>query len=513
MVFSRLYWLYYSPLVLSCQAPVLVAVFVFLCTFLCASRYRGIPPDTCRSGLSAVSLWTAQPLARICEQPRQLQCFCRFYGSSCRGDRTTCMAVDSAPLWLPEEALFTCLLFAIQINLRCTRIWILPLLPDKTVWTTMDSAGSDPLRAALVQQGALLGQHATQLNTTAHEMDALNARVAELLTRVDDLQREAANRGPALLAGIPLEPEPHANNPPVYDGDPNSCQDFLSQCSLVFSLQPRRYSTEEAKVAFVLTLLSGRAREWGIAVWRSRAPCCATFVDFCQEMMKLFDRSAQGDETAAQLSRCSVTDYAIQSQTLAAACGWIEGALPAHFLEGLDEAIADELAVVDLPRELDNLINLALRVEGRLNRRRQGRQPTAPWRHLEASSSDAASHLPAEVEPMQLGRLRLTPQQRQERLALGLCLYCGKAGHFVLQCPLKVKAHQWSGESWWVPLPVQTLQLHALSCPFDSPSREVRTLVTPFWIQGLRGISWILPLLWDGTSRPFPWPRLLRRGH
>ncbi len=76
----------------------------------------------------------------------------------------------------------------------------------------MDSAGSDPLRAALVQQGALLGQHATQLNTTAHEMDALNARVAELLTRIDDLQREAANRGPALRAGIPLDPEPHANN-------------------------------------------------------------------------------------------------------------------------------------------------------------------------------------------------------------------------------------------------------------------------------------------------------------
>ncbi len=180
----------------------------------------------------------------------------------------------------------------------------------------MDSAGSDPLRAALVQQGALLGQHATQLNTTAHEMDALNARVAELLTRVDDLQRDAANRGPALRAGIPLEPEPHANNPPAYDGDPNSCQAFLSQCSLVFSLQPRRYSTEEAKVAFILTLLSGRAREWGIAVWRSRAPCCATFVDFCQEMTKLFDRSAQGDEAAAQLSRlsqrkCSVTDYAI----------------------------------------------------------------------------------------------------------------------------------------------------------------------------------------------------------
>ncbi len=283
----------------------------------------------------------------------------------------------------------------------------------------MDSAGSDPLRSALVLQGVLLGQHATQLNTTAHEVDALNARVAELLTRVDDLQREAANWGPVLPACIPLEPKTHANNPPVYDGDSNSCQAFLSQCSLVFSLQPRRYATEEAKVAYVLTLLTGRVREWGIAVWRSRAPCCATFVDFRQEMAKLFDRSAQGDEAAAQLSRlsqkkCSVTDYAIQQ----AAAGWNEGALCVRFLEGLDYAIADELAAMDLPRELENLINLTLRVEGRLNRRRQS---NTPWRHLE-SSSDTTSSQPADFEPMQLGGLWLTAQQRQERLTQGLCL-------------------------------------------------------------------------------------------
>ncbi len=106
---------------------------VFLC-FSAPPSVRpdtvGFHPDTCRSGLSADSLWMAQPLARICEQPRQLHCFCRCYGSSRRGDRTICVAEDSALLWLPVEALFTCLLFAVQINLRCTRIWILPLLPD-----------------------------------------------------------------------------------------------------------------------------------------------------------------------------------------------------------------------------------------------------------------------------------------------------------------------------------------------------------------------------------------------
>ncbi|KAL0162277.1 hypothetical protein M9458_041673, partial [Cirrhinus mrigala] len=173
----------------------------------------------------------------------------------------------------------------------------------------------------------------------------------------------------------------------VYNGDPNACQAFLSQYSLVFSLQPRRYATEEAK------------------------------------------------------RRSSVTEYAIQFQTLAAVCGWNEGALRTRFLEGLDHAIADELAALDIPRKLDNVINLALRVEGRLNHRRLRRQPTAPWRHLEAPPLDATNSASAEAEPMQLGRLRLMPQQKQERLIQGLCFYCGKTGHFILQCPLQAKAH------------------------------------------------------------------------
>ncbi len=83
---------------LSCQAPVLVAVFVFSAPPSVRPDTAGFHSDTCRSGLSADSLWRAQPLAQICEQPRQLHCFCRCYGSSRRGDRTICVAEDSAPL-------------------------------------------------------------------------------------------------------------------------------------------------------------------------------------------------------------------------------------------------------------------------------------------------------------------------------------------------------------------------------------------------------------------------------
>ncbi|KAL0161467.1 hypothetical protein M9458_045192, partial [Cirrhinus mrigala] len=46
---------------------------------------------------------------------------------------------------------------------------------------TSDSAGSDHLRAALHQQGVLLGSQAAQLNAARREVEGLNAQVADLM--------------------------------------------------------------------------------------------------------------------------------------------------------------------------------------------------------------------------------------------------------------------------------------------------------------------------------------------
>lgn len=313
----------------------------------------------------------------------------------------------------------------------------------------MDTAGADPVRTAVTQQGVLLGQHEARLTNTTREVEFLANQVAELTTRIQELQREAAQGG--AVHQLPRhEPEPRCNNPPPYDGDPNSCRAFLSQCSVVFALQPRTYAHEESKVAFVLTLLTGKARDWGTSVWETQAPCCASFKAFRQEMERLFDRSARGQEAADQLARLrqagrSVTDYAIHFKTLAATCDWNEEACRAMFRAGLEDDIQDELATQDLPCDFDDLINMALRIEGRLRRRRQRLAVRPSWRTEESSPvspTDSLNVSSTEPEPMQVGRLRLTPQQKQQRLALGLCLYCGKSGHFAAGCPLKVKARQ-----------------------------------------------------------------------
>lgn len=198
----------------------------------------------------------------------------------------------------------------------------------------MDTAGPDPVRAAVAQQGVLLGQHETRLSNTSREVEVLSNQVAELTNRLQELQYETTRQG------FRHEPEPRCNNPPPYDGDPNSCRAFLAQCSVVFALQPRMYDAEETKVAFVLTLLTGKAREWGISVWETRDPCCASFDDLRLEMMRLFDRSARGQEAADQLARLhqsgrSVTEYAILFKTLAASCDWNEGHVDPFFVQAL----------------------------------------------------------------------------------------------------------------------------------------------------------------------------------
>ncbi len=166
-------------------------------------------------------------------------------------------------------------------------------------------------------------------------------------------------------------------------------------------------------------------------------------------MTKLFDRSVRGHEAAPKLARlhqggCSVTDYAIQFKTLTASCDWNEGALRAMFQEGLNFEIQDEIATHELPLDLEGFINLPTRVESRL---RLHQRRLAPLLVLGAGGGPAFQGPPTtsitlpDPGPMQLGRLRLSAQERQQRLVQGLCLYCGKQGHFALSCPLKAKAH------------------------------------------------------------------------
>ena len=153
-------------------------------------------------------------------------------------------------------------------------------------------------------------------------------------------------------------------------------------------------------------------------------------------------------------------DYAICFCTLATDSGWNATALYDVFLTGLSDQIQDLLVPLDLPSDLDSLITLAIRTDNRLQERQRSRNLAASsaGRHggrtavpppSRLSSSRFPSPVPRrkvssekEEEPMQLGRAKLSSEERCRRLQEGRCFYCGKQGHLLAACPAKEQARQ-----------------------------------------------------------------------
>ncbi|KAG1962190.1 retrotransposable element [Pimephales promelas] len=304
----------------------------------------------------------------------------------------------------------------------------------------MDPASPDHLQSAVEIQGAMLGRHEEELSAARHAVETLAAQVSDLSRQVHQLRLD-----PPTFSGASEVSEPRVNNPPFYAGEPTECRPFLTQCDVVFSLQPNTYSRNRARIAYVISLLTGRAREWGTAVWEAEAECTNQYQDFKDEMIRVLDRSVFGEEASRVLSSLSqgnrsITDYSIEFRTLAASCDWNEPALLARFLEGLRAEVKDEILSREIPSRVDSLIELAIRIERRFDLRRRVRGGEFAASYAPPSTPSPSPSASSSSEPMQLGGIRISAKERERRIVNRLCLYCGSCTTFSVHL-------RWSGSS------------------------------------------------------------------
>ncbi len=318
------------------------------------------------------------------------------------------------------------------------------------IWTQLETRRS---ATPIAQQGILLGRQQDEIQASHQALTRLSQQLTVITQRLDQIQVgpsvDPAVAAPAFEEASPLRrSEPRLNPPAPYSGEPTSCRSFLSQCSLTFSLQPSCFPTEECKVAFVIMHLAGSAREWGTAMWDNKHECCSSYSNFSQELRKVFDRSALGNEAARALyrycdrepERCRITPLNSARSPLRA--DWNGRALWYHSSShGLAEQIKDEIYSQELPpspRWIGRNSPL-----GWIFAWRSGSQHRYPHRResFDPPSSARSATSPrfgfAEEEPMQIGRAHLTARERRHRIAHGLCLYCGEAGHMITVCPHK----------------------------------------------------------------------------
>uniref|UniRef100_A0A673GIZ2 DUF4939 domain-containing protein n=1 Tax=Sinocyclocheilus rhinocerous TaxID=307959 RepID=A0A673GIZ2_9TELE len=70
-----------------------------------------------------------------------------------------------------------------------------------------------------------------------------------------------------------------------------SCSGFLLQCSLYFELQPHQFGNDRANIAFIMSLLSGRALQWAEVLWNSRSPLVRSYDTFVDHFHEVFGKS------------------------------------------------------------------------------------------------------------------------------------------------------------------------------------------------------------------------------
>lgn len=292
-------------------------------------------------------------------------------------------------------------------------------------------------------------------------INRLESNMQEMMSMLDKMSSSPPKTAPppspkASTSGYQVSPihEPRLSPPEVFKGEQSQCRPFITQCEIVFELQPSSFPTERAKVAYAISLLSGKAKLWGTAEWQKNSLICFRFSDFSKELIRVFDPVLPEREAARGLlklkqGRRRVTEYIIDFHALSSGSDWNDEALCDAFYQGLSEEVKDELSTRDAPKDLQELETLAARIDMRLHERRLEKSTSSRTYHVEnfprpqpsvtAPPLSASPISPAE-EPMQIGRSRLSPQERERRRKSGLCFYCGGEGHLLRLCPVKGQA-------------------------------------------------------------------------
>jgi hypothetical protein len=262
-------------------------------------------------------------------------------------------------------------------------------------------------------------------------------------------------------------PEPRIALPDKFDGDRRKLRGFMNQIELLFALNPSRYPNDSTKVAFIGSLLSGKALAWFNPLFENRikyATLLANYSSFTMAFQNTFgdpDRMLMADAHLRDLHQGAkpASSYAAEFKAVSSDVDWNEAALISQFRLGLRQELKDMLLYHDLPETLDAFVTLAIKCDNRLFEHQQEKKRNSSsntdhrpkvnnqfqkriQQSFHKSFSIPAASPSTRDDPMQIDSIKnfgpLTEIEKQRRKNQGLCMYCG--GHHIrINCPIAPK--------------------------------------------------------------------------
>jgi hypothetical protein len=287
-----------------------------------------------------------------------------------------------------------------------------------------------------------------------------------LLTQsVANQNRQSASPAP------PKAQEPKVKDPETFHGQRDSLNAFITECELVFELQPSRFGDDRTRVSYMISLLRGTPL-LAVRPLLSYDPRPyfldnhRLFVEYLQTNYGDPDEKGTARRKLKNLRQItSASAYFAEFQQYIAILGWKDqDPIIDKAIDGLKSYLKDEVARSGhRPNTLSDLIAFIIPLDNRLYEREQEKRyetrnatsktttnarPTQPTNNM--TSVTSATFTPrstnfADTKPTTANYTRttgstprgpLSDAEKQRRRDNNLCLYCAEQGHSATDCPL-----------------------------------------------------------------------------
>ena len=269
----------------------------------------------------------------------------------------------------------------------------------------------------------------------------------------EDSPAEQADRPPVFTVRPNTLRDPKMAPPEPFSGKISEFKNFMVQCTLIFSVCPNTYCTDERRVLFVISRLKDEPLTWANEIAMDPAhPLRHNYERFKQQLTNIYgDRAFKAkseDQLLSLRQTSSAALYAQKFQSYAAPLNINDDAKCLMFFGGLKSDIQKACTMAGRASPFYALVDQAItfdqlsyqhskRESGNSSEsggKKQRRQDEAPTKDSSPAPNPKSQPSSSSGNSSSRPRGSLTPAERDHRAKHNLCMYCGKSGHTVQDC-------------------------------------------------------------------------------